>query len=108
MMTASNLLLRAIRMQIASAVHLIVQIERMRDGIRRVQSITEVVGMEGDIITMRDIFSFEYAGDTNEGLLRGDFVSNKFRPYLTTRAALFGLERRFLDAVGVGHGEAAA
>ena len=107
MMTASNLLLRAIRMQIASAVHLIVHIERMRDGIRRVQSITEVVGMEGDIITMRDIFNYEYAGDTNEGMLRGEFVSNRLRPYLTHRAALYGLERRLLDAVGVGHGEAA-
>jgi pilus assembly protein CpaF len=106
MMTASNLLLRAIRMQIASAVHLIVHIERMRDGIRRVQSITEVVGMEGDIITMRDIFNFEYEGDTNDGLLRGEFVSNRLRPYLSKRAGLFGLERRLLDSVGVGHGDA--
>ena len=106
MMTASNLLLRAIRMQIASAVHLIVHIERMRDGIRRVLSITEIVGMEGEIITMRDIFNFEYAGDTSEGLLDGEFVSNRLRPYLTTRAALFELERRLLDAVGVGHGDA--
>ncbi len=106
MMTASNLLLRAIRMQIASAVHLIVHIERMRDGVRRVQSITEVVGMEGDIITMRDIFNFEYEGDTSEGMLHGAFVSNKLRPYLTRRAALFGLERPLLDAVGVGHSDA--
>jgi pilus assembly protein CpaF len=106
MMTASNLLLRAIRMQIASAVHLIVHIERMRDGVRRVQSITEIVGMEGEIITMRDIFNFKYVGDTSEGLLNGEFVSNRLRPYLTTRAALFGLERRLLDAVGVGHGDA--
>src|SRR5439155_13063141 len=98
MMTASNLLLRAIRMQIASAVHLIVHIERMRDGIRRVQSISEVVGMEGDIITMRDIFNFEYAGDTDQGMLYGEFVSNRLRPYLAHRAALFGLERRLLDA----------
>jgi pilus assembly protein CpaF len=106
MMTASNLLLRAIRMQIASAVHLIVHIERMRDGVRRVQSITEIVGMEGEIITMRDIFNFKYLGDTSEGLLNGEFVSNRLRPYLTARAALFGLERRLLDAVGVGHGDA--
>src|SRR6266849_3755114 len=106
MMAATNLLLRAVRMQIASAVHLIVHVERMRDGVRRVQSITEVVGMEGDIITMRDIFNFEYEGDTSEGMLHGAFVSNKLRPYLTRRAALFGLERPLLDAVGVGHSDA--
>jgi pilus assembly protein CpaF len=105
MMSASNLLLRAIRMQIASAVNLIVHVERMRDGVRRVQSISEIVGMEGDIITMHDIFAFEYDGELGEGLLHGTFVSNRFRPHLTKRAALYGLERRLLEAVGVGQGE---
>ena len=102
MMAATNLMLRAIRMQIASAVHLIVHIERMRDGVRRVQTITEIVGLEGDVVAMRDIFNFEYQGDTNDGLLQGRFVSNRLRPYLARRAALYGLERRLLDAVGVG------
>jgi pilus assembly protein CpaF len=102
MMAATNLLLRAVRMQVTSAVHLIVHIERMRDGVRRVQSITEIVGMEGDVVSMREIFTFEYEGDTNEGLLQGRFVSNRLRPYLTRRAALFGLERQLLEAVGVG------
>jgi pilus assembly protein CpaF len=106
MMTASNLLLRAIRMQIASAVNLIVHIERMRDGIRRVQSISEIVGMEGDVVTMQDIFTFEYEGEGGEGLLHGAFVSNRFRPHLIKRAALYGLERRMLDAVGIGQGDA--
>jgi pilus assembly protein CpaF len=105
MMTANNLQLRAIRMQIASAVHLIVQVERMRDGVRRVQSISEIVGMEGEIVTMHDIFAFEYHGDTTENLLQGKFVSNRFRPHLISRAAHFGLERRMLDAVGIGHGD---
>jgi pilus assembly protein CpaF len=102
MMAATNLMLRAIRMQIASAVHLIVHIERMRDGVRRVQTITEIVGLEGDVVAMRDIFNFEYQGDTNDGLLQGRFVSNRLRPYLARRAALYGLERKLLDAVGVG------
>jgi pilus assembly protein CpaF len=106
MMSASNLLLRAIRMQIASAVNLIVHIERMRDGVRRVQSISEIVGMEGEIITMHDIFAFEHDGELGEDLLHGTFVSNRFRPHLTKRAALYGLERRLLEAVGVGQGEA--
>jgi len=102
MMAATNLMLRAIRMQIASAVHLIVHIERMRDGVRRVQTITEIVGLEGDVVAMRDIFNCEYQGDTNDGLLQGRFVSNRLRPYLARRAALYGLERKLLDAVGVG------
>jgi pilus assembly protein CpaF len=106
MMTASNLLLRAIRMQIASAIQLIVHLERMRDGVRRVQSVSEIVGMEGDVVSMREIFSFEYAGDTNLGLLQGKFVSSRLQPHLTRRAALFGLDRRLLEAVGVGQEDA--
>jgi pilus assembly protein CpaF len=106
MMTATNLVLRAIRMQIASAIQLIVHLERMRDGVRRVLSVSEIVGMEGDVISMRDIFSFEYAGDTNSGLLQGKFVSSRLQPYLTRRAALFGLDRRLLEAVGVGEDDA--
>src|ERR1700726_3012113 len=67
MMANLSLPLRAIRMQIASAVNLIVHIERMRDGVRRVQNVSEIAGMEGDIITARDLFSFQSRG---EGLAR--------------------------------------
>jgi pilus assembly protein CpaF len=102
MTAASNLPLRALRMQIASAIHLVVHTERMRDGVRRVQSISEIAGMEGDVIAMHELFTFEYEGENAEGLLRGQFVSNRLRPHLTQRAALFGLERRLLEAVGVG------
>ena len=63
MMANLSLPLRAIRMQIASAVNLIVHIERMRDGIRRVQSIAEIAGMEGEIITTRELFGFQYRGE---------------------------------------------
>ena len=60
MMANGNLPLLSIRRQIASAVHLIVQIERMRDGMRRVTRITELVGMEGDVIITQDLFTFRY------------------------------------------------
>ncbi|HUB95262.1 MAG TPA: CpaF family protein, partial [Stellaceae bacterium] len=60
LMATQNLPLRAMRMQIASAVNLVVQVERMRDGVRRVQSVVEVTGLEGDIITTRDLFAFKY------------------------------------------------
>ena len=63
MMANLNLPLRAIRMHVASALNLIVHIERMRDGIRRVQNIAEIAGMEGDIITARELFTFQYRGE---------------------------------------------
>jgi pilus assembly protein CpaF len=104
MMATANLPLRAIRMQIAGAVNLIVQIERMRDGVRRVQNITEITGMEGEIITARDIFTFTYTGETRNGMLEGKFEASGIRPHLTDKAAEFGLEKPLLKAVGVGAG----
>jgi pilus assembly protein CpaF len=104
MMATANLPLRAIRMQVSSAVNIIVQIERMRDGIRRVQAITEVTGMEGEIITARDIFTFSHNGEMRNGMLEGQFVSSGIRPHMTDRAAEFGLERALLKSVGVQSG----
>jgi pilus assembly protein CpaF len=102
MMANLSLPLRAIRMQIASAVNLIVHIERMRDGIRRVQSIAEIAGMEGEIITSRELFGFQYRGERLGGGIQGGFESNRMRPDFTVRAARFGLERDLLDALGIG------
>ena len=61
-MTGINLPSKAMRTQIASAVHLICQVNRMRDGQRRITQITEVVGMEGDVITTQDLFTYQYRG----------------------------------------------
>jgi len=102
MMANLSLPLRAIRMQIASAVNLIVHIERMRDGIRRVQSIAEIAGMEGEIITTRELCGFQYRGERLGGGIQGGFESNRMRPDFTVRAARFGLERDLLDALGIG------
>jgi pilus assembly protein CpaF len=104
MMANINLPLRAIRMQIASALNLIVQIERMRDGIRRVQSVVEVVGMEGDIITTRDLFSFQYRGARSDGFIDGVFEPGRTRPDLITRAAHYDLERSLLETLGLAGG----
>src|SRR5260370_21173959 len=60
MMANGNLPLLSIRRQIASAVHLILQIERMRDGMRRVTHVTEIAGMEGDVVITQDLFAFRY------------------------------------------------
>ncbi len=79
-MASLNLPERAVRQQIASAVHLIVQVARLSDGTRRVTAITEVTGMEGDVLTTQDIFLFERMGLTEEGRVRGRFRSTGIRP----------------------------
>ena len=101
LMATQNLPLRAMRMQIASAVNLVVQVERMRDGVRRVQSVVEVTGLEGDIITTRDLFAFKYHGETRDGLIEGTYEPSPGRPALIDRAAHFGLDHAMLEALGV-------
>ncbi|WP_198369969.1 CpaF family protein [Roseomonas rosulenta] len=91
MMAQSTLPSRAIRTQIAAAVDLIVQIERMRDGGRRVSQVSEICGLEGDVITMNDIFTFQYEGETAEGKLRGSWVSPGMRPAFVERLNYFGM-----------------
>jgi pilus assembly protein CpaF len=98
-MTGINLPARAVRTQIASAVNLIVQISRMRDGMRRVVQITEVVGMEGDVITTQDLFTFQFQGETTDGKLRGVFKSAGVRPNFLPRAEYFGLDRALLEVI---------
>jgi len=90
----------AVRSQIAGALDMIVQIARMRDGVRRVTAITEVVGMEGDIITTQDLFNFEYTGEDSEGKLTGVFKSTGLRPKFIEKAEYFGLDRALMEAMG--------
>jgi pilus assembly protein CpaF len=94
-----NLPSKAMRTQIASAIHLIAQVNRMRDGTRRVTHLVEVVGMEGDIITTQELFSYQFQGETGEGKLRGTFVPSGIRPAFLPRAEYFGLDRALLEAI---------
>ena len=98
-MSGINLPSRAMRTQIASAVHLICQVNRMRDGTRRVSHITEVVGMEGDIITTQDLFTFQFQGETADGKLKGAFQPSGIRPTFLPRAEYFGLDRALLEVI---------
>jgi pilus assembly protein CpaF len=98
-MTGINLPSRAVRTQIASAVHLIAQVNRMRDGIRRVTHVMEVVGMEGDIITTQELFTFKFQGETSDGKLRGIFQSSGIRPHFLPRAEYYGLDRPLLEII---------
>jgi pilus assembly protein CpaF len=98
-MAGVNLPSKAVRTQITGAVHLIVQVQRMRDGIRRVTHITEVIGMEGEVVTTQDLFTFEYEGENRDGTLVGQFKSSGVRPHFSKRAAYFGLERALQQAM---------
>ncbi|MCQ9427199.1 CpaF family protein [Pseudomonas sp. LJDD11] len=91
MMAGMQLPLEAIRRQIASAVHMIVQVERQRDGMRRIVSITEVCGMENDVIQTQELFGFQVRSVAADGKLVGDFVASGQRPHFyTDHAHLFG------------------
>lgn len=96
-----NLPAAAIRNQVASAVHLVVQISRMRDGHRRVTYVSEVVGMESDIITMQDLFVFQNKGEDKNGLLQGDFRWSGIMPRFIRRVAYYGESERLAKALGV-------
>ena len=76
---------RAVRQQIASAINLIIQVTRLADGARRVTAISEVTGMEQDVITMQDIFVFERTGMTPEGKVTGRFRATGIRPKCSTQ-----------------------
>jgi pilus assembly protein CpaF len=76
----ANMQLISIRQQIASAVHLFVQTARLSDGSRRVVNLTEVSGMEGDVITLQDIFVFEKRGVSPDGKVLGRFAATGIRP----------------------------
>ena len=81
MMGVVELPSKAIRDQIASAIDLIVQQSRLRDGTRKVVSVTEVTGMEGDVVQMQDIFKYEHSGETGvDGKFVGDFVATGIIP----------------------------
>ncbi|MFD0858759.1 CpaF family protein [Roseovarius aquimarinus] len=84
--------LKAVRSQIASAVHLIVQASRLQDGSRRMTSITEVTGMEGEVISMQEIFRFQRVGLTPENKIIGHFTATGVRSNFSERFRLWGYD----------------
>jgi pilus assembly protein CpaF len=99
-MSSANLPAKAVRQQIAAAVHMVVQVSRMRDGGRRITQVTEIVGMEGEIITTQDLFIYQYEGEGADGKLKGTFKSSGLRPHFITKAEYYGLDRALLEAIG--------
>ena len=90
MMAGFDLPVRAIRQQFASAINLIINAQRLAGGPRKIVSITEVTGMEGDIVTMQDIFSFEQLGVNSQGKAYGQFVATGIRPSFLERLKTCG------------------
>jgi pilus assembly protein CpaF len=93
-MANANMQLISIRQQIASAVHVIVQAMRLADGSRRVLNITEVTGMEGEIVTLQDIFVFEKRGMSPEGKVIGRFAATGIRPKFYEKFLAAGIRLR--------------
>jgi pilus assembly protein CpaF len=87
-----NLPDKAVRTQISSAIDIVVQISRMSDGTRRVKQIAEVVGMEGDVITMQDIFKYEQTGVDEDGKVLGRLRPTGIRPKCMDRLRTHGFE----------------
>ncbi len=88
----------AISRQIADSVDLIVQVKRLRDGSRRCTNITEVIGMEGDVIVTQELFKFEYLDETADGKIIGEYRTMGLRPYTLEKAKQFGFDQPFLEA----------
>src|SRR5438874_3985592 len=91
-MGATHLPEKAMRQQIASAVHIIVQCSRMSDGSRRVTHLTEITGMEEDIVSMQDVFLFEKQGISQDGRVMGTFTATGIRPKFADRLKASGID----------------
>jgi pilus assembly protein CpaF len=90
-MAGANLTPRATRQQICSAVTVVLQVTRLTDGARKLVSLQEITGMEGEIIAMQEIFRFEQTGVSQEGKVLGHFCASGVRPRFADRLRLFGV-----------------
>jgi pilus assembly protein CpaF len=95
-----NLPSRAIRAQIVAALDIIVQVERMRDGQRRIVQVSEVTGIEGDVITTNDIALFEYKEEDTHGRVSGTYRATFAVPKFRSRLVYYGLDRAWSEAMG--------
>jgi pilus assembly protein CpaF len=99
-MGQAQLPLRAIRQQIVGAIDLIVHVERMHDGQRRITQLTDVCNLEGDVITTNDIAAFEFDHEDPQGRITGHYRVSRIRPSFIARLDFFGLSRSWAAASG--------
>ena len=90
-MAGANLSMHAIRQQIASAINIIIQVSRLTDGTRKIMSIQEITGMEGEIITMQEIFGFKQVGIDINGKIKGHYYATGLVPLFNRRLKAFGV-----------------
>ena len=100
-MTGMRLSDRAMRQQIASAINLVIQVARLTDGTRRITSVSEITGMEGETITMQEVFIFDRKGVDRDGKVLGRFRPTGVRPRFAERLKIYGfqLPRTFFEEV---------
>ena len=90
-MMGGELPLAAVRQQVASGINVVLQLARLSDGSRRVMSVSEITGMEGDVISMQDIYRFRQTGRTSDGAVVGSFVATGIRPKFAERLEAAGM-----------------
>jgi pilus assembly protein CpaF len=90
---------KTVREQIAGAVNVIVQASRLRDGSRKITHVSEIVGMEGDVVTLQDLFIYEIQGEDAQGRIVGRHRSTGLRPAFYERVRYFGKERELADVM---------
>ncbi len=100
MMASLNQPIEAIRRTIVSAVHLIIQVNRQRDGSRKITSITEVIGLEGQNVVLEELYKFQPSMNQDSTKVQGDFVTQGVmqRSILMQRAAYYGLQQELMQA----------
>jgi pilus assembly protein CpaF len=94
-MMGIDLPMSAVRAQIASGLHFVVQLSRLSDGSRRVMSVSEITGMEGDVITMQDIYVYRKKGIDEDGRVIGEFIPTGIRPRAADALAAAGVDLTF-------------
>ncbi|PJB71923.1 MAG: protein kinase [Alphaproteobacteria bacterium CG_4_9_14_3_um_filter_47_13] len=99
-----NLPQQAVREQIAGAINVIIQVQRLRDGSRKTTHVTEITGMEGDIVTLQDLFVLEIEGEGADGKLITRHKSTGLRPKFFDKARQYGVEKLVLDAMEEAYG----
>ncbi len=90
---------KTVREQIAGAINVIIQVQRLRDGSRKITHVTEILGMEGEVVTLQDLFVYEITGEDRGGKLQGKFRYTGLRPHFFDRARYFGKERELVAAL---------
>ncbi|MAF68327.1 MAG: protein kinase [Micavibrio sp.] len=99
-----NIPTAAVREQIAAAVNVIIQVQRLRDGSRKVTHVSEITGMEGEVITMQDLFTLDILGEDEDGKLITEQKSTGLRPKFFDNARTYGVDQLVLDAMEEAYG----